>query len=63
MPTFIPAVLSLLCIGWTNAAAAKLVTDGNGSPELKVLFVGNSLLYFNGGVYKVRFWSVTGLQA
>ena len=48
-------LISALC--WGTAAATDSVQEGNGTPDLKLLFVGNSLLYYNGGAYKVQLWS------
>lgn len=48
-------LIGALC--WSGAAATDTVQEGNGIPDLKLLFVGNSLLYYNGGVYKVQPWS------
>ena len=48
---FAVCVAALLC--WASEAAADSVTEGSGTPDLKLLFVGNSLIYFNGGVHKV----------
>ena len=55
-----PSALLLLCaFYWGRAADADSVVDGSGSPDLKLLFVGNSLIYYNGGVYKVRTFCFT----
>ena len=48
---FAVCVAALLC--WASEAAADSITEGSGTPDLKLLFVGNSLIYFNGGVHKV----------
>ena len=53
------ALLLLCAICWGRAADADSVVDGSGSPDLKLLFVGNSLIYYNGGVYKVRTFCFT----
>ena len=48
---FAMCVAALLC--WASEVAADSITEGSGTPDLKLLFVGNSLIYFNGGVHKV----------
>ena len=61
-----PLVTAACLIGalcWGTAAASDSVQEGNGTPDLKLLFVGNSLLYYNGGAYKVQLWSQTSLTS
>ena len=53
MSPLITAACLIGALCWGTAAAQDSVQDGNGTPDLKLLFVGNSLLYYNGGVYKV----------
>ena len=53
MPSFVTAALLSGAL-WSTFAASDSVVDGSGRPDLRLLFVGNSLLYYNGGVYKVQ---------
>ena len=58
---FVVCIAALLC--WATEAAADSVTEGSGTPDLKLLFVGNSLIYFNGGVHKVTCFIHDGQKA
>jgi len=53
MPSFVTAALLFGAL-WGTLVASDSVVDGSGRPDLRLLFVGNSLLYYNGGVYKVQ---------
>jgi len=62
MPSFVTAALLSGAL-WSTFAASDSVVDGSGRPDLRLLFVGNSLLYYNGGVYKVHSFLLLAMHA